>query len=70
MLGGFGFHQKPLDTVEMFSPNTDTWSQLPVKQFFKYTNFSYEIIYKFNLKSHSQKSDVTLLLLRLVNVFI
>jgi hypothetical protein len=30
MLGGFGFHQKPLDTVEIFSPNTDTWSQLPV----------------------------------------
>jgi len=29
MLGGFGFNQKPLDTVEMFSPRLEQWSSLP-----------------------------------------
>lgn len=29
MLGGFGFHQKPLDIVEKYCPRTNTWSQLP-----------------------------------------
>jgi kelch-like protein 12 len=28
MLGGFGFQQKPLDVVEMYSPRTDSWTSL------------------------------------------
>jgi kelch-like protein 12 len=35
ILGGFGPQQKPLDSVEKYSPRTNTWSNLPVtKQFY------------------------------------
>ena len=30
MLGGFGFHQKPLDIVEKYCPRTNSWTTLPV----------------------------------------
>lgn len=39
MLGGFGFNQKPLDTVEMFSPRLDQWSSLPVSYNQEFFNF-------------------------------
>lgn len=47
MLGGFGFNQKPLDTVEMYSPRLDQWSSLPVSLLSGISLLSY---FLFNLK--------------------
>lgn len=47
VLGGFGTQQSPIDNVEMFDPNTQSWTALPVKIFLLYNIF---FIFYFKMK--------------------